>query len=183
MNFIINNETPSDYLQVKKVIKSAFNIEAENSEFNEWILVEKIRNSEYYINELSLVALIEGKVVGHILFTPMKINDENNSYDSLALGPVSVHKDFQNKGAGKQLIKSGIEKAKELGYKSIIVMGDPQYYTKFGFDLASKFQIGTTSDYNDEYLFALELLKGELCRVRGIIKYCPSFYDEHGELM
>lgn len=183
MDYIIRRELLSDYDQVREVIKSAFYREGKESDLNEWTLVENIRNSKFYIEDLSLVAEFEGNVVGHILFTPMEVNDEDNSYDSLALAPVSVHKDFQNRGIGKQLVKAGIEKAKELGYKSIIVMGHPEYYIKFGFALASKYKIGTTSDYNDKYLFALELVEGELSKIRGIVKYCPPFYGDNGELI
>ncbi len=183
MNCLIRTETSLDYERVREVIKSAFYREGKDSEFNEWSLVDRIRDSKYYINDISLVAEFEGNIVGHILFTQMKVNNENNSYNSLALAPVSVHKDYQKKGIGKLLVRSGIEKAKELGYRSIIVMGHPEYYTKFGFTLASKYHIGTTSDFNDKCLFGLDLVDGELSRISGVIQYCPPFYNEEGELI
>ncbi|NMB01639.1 MAG: hypothetical protein GX971_09025 [Firmicutes bacterium] len=62
-------------------------------------------------------------------------------------------------------------------------MGDPNFYTKFGFEKASNWRIGLDENYSSDYLFALELRKGELERVNGIVKYCDLFYDENGELI
>ncbi|MCT4562789.1 MAG: N-acetyltransferase [Maledivibacter sp.] len=183
MKCIIRKEILEDYPKVREVVKSAFFREKKDLKFNEWILIEKIRESEYYINDLSLVAEIDGMVLGHIMFTPMKINGRNTSFVSLALAPVAVHKDFQKQGIGKKLVKSGIESAKNLGFESIIVMGHPEYYPKFGFDKASKWKIGTTNDFNDKCLFVLELVAGGLADVSGIIEYCPAFYNEKGELI
>ena len=180
----IRKETKEDYDQIREVIKSAFKaIEENDNEFNEWTLAERIRKSEYYINDLSLVAVVDGAVVGHIMFTPMKIKGSIESHESLDLAPVSVHVDFQNKGIGKLLVRSGIEMAKELGYKSLIVMGHPKYYQSFGFKLASNWKIGLDTDYNSKYLFALELVEGGLDGINGIVEYCPPFYNEKGELI
>ncbi|SKC42733.1 GNAT family N-acetyltransferase [Maledivibacter halophilus] len=183
MNYLIRKEKSQDYPKVREVIKSAFSREGKDLVFNEWVLVEKIRESEYYINDLSLVAEAEGEILGHIMFTPMKIEGDSIPFDSLALAPVAVHKDFQKRGIGKHLVRAGIENAKNLGFKSIIVMGDPEYYTKFGFEKASKWKIGTTNDFNDNCLFALELVEKGLVGVSGIIEYCPPFYNEKGELI
>jgi predicted N-acetyltransferase YhbS len=181
---LIRKETKEDYDQIREVIKSAFKaIEENDDEFNEWTLAERIRKSEYYINDLSLVAEIDGIVVGHIMFTPLKIKGSTETHKSLDLAPVSVRTDYQNQGIGKLLVRSGIEKAKELGYKSLIVMGHPKYYQSFGFKLASDWKIGLDNEYNSKYLFALELVDGGLDGVSGIVEYCPPFYNENGELI
>ncbi|MDF2533157.1 MAG: family N-acetyltransferase [Clostridia bacterium] len=181
---LIRKETKEDYDQIREVIKSAFKaIEENDDEFNEWTLAERIRKSEYYINDLSLVAEIDGIVVGHIMFTPLKIKGSAETHESLDLAPVSVRTDYQNQGIGKLLVRSGIEKAKELGYKSLIVMGHPKYYQSFGFKLASDWKIGLDNEYNSKYLFALELVDGGLDGVSGIVEYCPPFYNENGELI
>jgi predicted N-acetyltransferase YhbS len=181
---LIRKETKEDYDQIREVIKSAFKaIEENDDEFNEWTLAERIRNSEYYINDLSLVAVVDGNVVGHIMFTPLKIKGSTECHESLDLAPVSVRADYQNQGIGKLLVRSGIEKAKELGYKSLVVMGNPKYYQSFGFELASDWKIGLDAEYNSKYLFALELVDGGLDGVSGIVEYCPPFYNEKGELI
>ena len=183
MNIIVRKEQIKDYSGVREVIKSAFNREDKDDDFNEWVLVEKIRETDYYINELSLVAEINGEIVGHIMFTPLIIKNGNQTFDSLALAPVSVKKEYQKQGIGKKLVISGIEKARELGYQSIVVLGQPEYYSKFGFEPASSWKIGLTSDFNDDCLFVLELVKGSLKGVTGIIEYCQPFYNENGELI
>jgi predicted N-acetyltransferase YhbS len=187
LEILIRKETKEDYDQIREVIKSAFKAikanEESDNEFNEWSLAEKIRNSEYYINDLSLVAVKDGAVVGHIMFTPVKIKGGEQDYASLDLAPVSVHTDFQNQGVGKLLVQSGIDRAKSLGYKSLIVMGHPKYYQAFGFQLASNWKIGLDADFNSKYLFALELVEGGLDGVSGIVEYCPPFYNENGELI
>ncbi|HYE10163.1 MAG TPA: N-acetyltransferase [Patescibacteria group bacterium] len=184
MEILIRKETQNDYDEIREIIKSAFKaIEKDDNDFNEWTLAERIRESDYYINDLSLVAEIDGKVVGHIMFTPLKIKGSNKIYESLDLAPVSVHADFQNQGIGKQLVRSGIEIAKKLGYKSLIVMGHPKYYQSFGFELASKWKIGLDNNFDSKYLFALELVEGGLDGVSGIVEYCPPFYNEKGELI
>ncbi len=102
----IRKEIPADYPLVREVMKSAFPFRVElNHTFNEWVVVENTRDSEYYINDLSLVAVLDGVVVGHILFTPMTVQGEGGCYQSLALAPVSVHSVHQNKGIGKRLIQ------------------------------------------------------------------------------
>lgn len=184
METFIRRETKEDYDKIREVIISAFKAIVErDNEFNEWTLVEKIRASSFYINELSLVAEVEGKIVGHIMFTPVKIKGSDRVYESLDLAPVSVHEDFQNRGIGKLLVSTGIEAAKKLGYKSIIVMGHPKYYQSFGFKLASDWKIGNDNNYDSKYLFALELVDGGLDGVNGIVEYCPAFYNENGELL
>jgi predicted N-acetyltransferase YhbS len=184
LEILVRKETKEDYNSIREVIKSAFKaIEKTDNEFNEWTLAERIRESEYYINDLSLVAEVDGTVVGHIMFTPLKIKGSTACYESLDLAPVSVHEDFQNQGIGKLLVRSGIEIAKRLGYKSLIVMGHPKYYQSFGFELASNWKIGLDTNFNSKYLFALELVEGGLDGVSGVVEYCPPFYNENGELI
>lgn len=181
---IIRKETSKDYEKVREIIQSAFPFRLElGHEFNEWVVVEAVRNSISYIEGLSLVAEIDGKLVGHVMFTPMKIKDAMTIHDSLALAPVSVHQDYQNRGIGKQLVSEGIKAAKVLGYKSIIVLGSYEYYSRFGFQPASKWNIGLDGDFNCGHLFAMELVDNGLEGVRGNVEYCPEFYNEKGELI
>jgi len=73
--------------------------------------------------------------------------------------------------------------AKKLGYQSVIVLGDYKYYSRFGFQPASKWHIGLDGDFNCKYLSALELVENGLKGVSGNIRYCPEFYNEKGELI
>jgi putative acetyltransferase len=86
-----------------------------------------------YISVLSLVAEIDNKIVGHILFFPIKIISQENEYETLSLAPMSVLPTYQKMGIGSKLIEYGIKAAKKAGYGSIIVVGHPDYYPRFGF--------------------------------------------------
>lgn len=98
----IRKETPNDYPAVYLVIKSAFE-SAEHADGNEQDLVVSLRKGKAYIPELSIVAEIEGKIVGHIMFTKAIIEDKT----VLALAPLSVLPEYQRKGIGKALILEG----------------------------------------------------------------------------
>lgn len=133
MEVNVRQEIESDYLDVYELNKLAF------GEDNEAKLVERLRNCDSFIPELSLVATIDNKIVGHILFTGIKIKDENDQkFDSLALAPMAVRPELQKQGIGGQLIQKGLKKARELGHKSVIVLGHEHYYPKFGFVPAEK---------------------------------------------
>ena len=103
----IRQEQPSDYKIIHKVVKKAFE-STEHSDGNEQELVIMLRKSEAYIPELSLVAEIDSSIVGHIMFTRAKVGDKS----VLALAPLSVLPEYQNKGIGKVLISAGHHTAK-----------------------------------------------------------------------
>ena len=124
----IRQEEIKDYKIVYSVIKKAFSC-AQHTDGNEHNLVDALRSSKAFIPELSLVAEINGKIVGHIMFT--KANIDNNVV--LALAPLSVLPEYQKKGVGTALIKEGHKIAKKLGYGYSIVLGSEKYYPKTGY--------------------------------------------------
>ncbi len=111
------------------------------SDHKEQFLVERLRKSNTFVMELSLVAEFENKIVGHTLLTRLKIKNRLDEFDSLALAPVSVLPEFQGKGIGRKLILESRKTAKELGHKSIILLGHEKYYPKFGYKQADTFNI------------------------------------------
>ena len=117
MKIKIEAETEGDYEQITTLHTLAFNRDAEAR------LVEKLRRTPIYIRELSLVARYRNTVIGHILFYPIKINSCRKKCVSLALAPISVIPRFQNRKVGTRLIREGLEKARNLGFKSVIVVG------------------------------------------------------------
>lgn len=174
MEIVIREETSDNYNAVEEMIQKAFSNE-EYSDKNEHILVSQIRKSEAFIPQLSLVAFNQNKLVGHILLSKIKIIDGDHAVDSLALAPVSVAPDQQKKGIGSQLIHAALEKAKELGFHSVIVLGHPNYYPKFGFKRASSWNIQAPFEVPDEVFMALELTENALENVQGVVQYSKAF--------
>lgn len=166
----IRQEYTGDFDEVFEVNKLAFGQE------NEAILVELLRKSSAFVPELSLVATLDDKIVGHILFTKIKIvSDNGDETDSLALAPMAVRPGFQHQGIGGQLISRGLERAGELQYKSVIVLGHEHYYPKFGFLPADKWNITCPYDVPANVFMALELVTDGLKDAGGLVKYPEEF--------
>ena len=116
---------------------------------------------------ISLIAVDDDLVVGHILFSKL-----NAPFRALALAPVSVLPDRQNAGIGSRLIRAGLERAVRDGWQGVFVLGEPEYYGRFGFDAeAAK---GFASPYAGPYFMALALT-GELSATMGTIEHAPAF--------
>ena len=176
MNIIIRQETEKDYKLSETVVEKAFK-NAEHIDHKEHLLVAKLRKSDAFIPELSLVAELDGEIVGHIMLTKLLIENEGSKYDSLALAPVSVVPEHQNKGIGSELISESLKIAKELGFKSVIVLGHDKYYPRFGFKPASTWGIKAPFDVPDEAFMALELEDGSLEDISGTVVYSKEFSE------
>ncbi|RHW43101.1 N-acetyltransferase [Neobacillus notoginsengisoli] len=168
----IRQEVAEDIQAVEEVIKRAF-ANVEMSDQTEHELVARLRNSEAFVPELSLVAVKgeAGEVIGHILFSKATIGQS----ETLALAPVSVLPEYQNQGIGGQLINEGLKWAKKIGYGSVIVLGHPEYYPKFGFKKASLWGVKAPWDVPDEAFMALELTPAALEGVFGVVRYSDAF--------
>ena len=165
----IQIETKEDFEVVYEVVQTAFK-NAEHSDGNEADLVVALRNSLAFVPELSLVAKIQDKVVGHLLLTEISIGENVG----LALAPLAVLPDFQKQGVGSALIKKAHEVAEKLGYPAIVVLGDPNYYSKFGYEEASQWQIQAPFDIPSEY-FRVCFLKQQGEKPVGLVTYAPEF--------
>ena len=172
----IREEEIKDYEEVEKVIEESFKT-AEFTDNDEHNLVTRLRKSAEFIKELSLIAEDNNKIVGHILLTKAFIKDNNREYETLALAPLAILPDYQKIGIGKSLINKSIERARELGYKSIVVLGHEHYYPKFGFKKASNYGIKAPFDVPDEAYMILELTPNALNGVNGIVEYSKAFFE------
>lgn len=171
----IRKENSFDHNWVIELTEKAFET-LEISNHNEGKLVDKLRKAPTFIEELSLVAELNGQVVGHILFTPIVIDNGVQQFQSLILAPVSVLPEFQKMGIGGQLIRTGHQKAKELGFQSAILLGHPEYYPRFGYRPASKWGIKTHIPLpSDDVFMAVELTEGSLANVSGMVVFPPEF--------
>ena len=168
---LIRKEANDDFKAIKDVNDLAF---GQNQEGD---LIDKLREKAEFSGELSLVALLGDKIIGHILFFQVSIISEKVISASLSLGPMAVLPDYQNKGIGGELIRAGLNKAKELGFKSVVVLGHPEYYPRFGFRKASEWNIKDPFGAPEEAMMAIELEKGSLDFGGGIIDYPEEYYE------
>ena len=165
----IRKENTNDYEAVYSLIKTAF-ASAEHADGNEQDLVTALRAGDAYIPDLSLIAEIDGKIVGHILFTKAKIEN----IDVLALAPLSVLPEYQRQGIGLALINAGHRIARKLNYPYSIVLGSENYYPKAGYLPADTFGITPPFDVPRENFMAYPLTDVPV-RIRGTIQYAKEF--------
>ncbi|WP_368652874.1 GNAT family N-acetyltransferase [Ornithinibacillus sp. 4-3] len=174
MKINLRQEQETDYPVTEQVIKQAFAHE-KMSDQTEHDLVARLRKTDAFIPELSIVAEVDDKLVGQILLSRVTIGER--AVESLALAPISVVPAFQKQGIGARLMKTAIEKASELGYTSVIVLGHPSYYSKFGFIPASNWNIKAPYPVPDEAFMALELHEKALKGVKGVVNYSQAFME------
>jgi len=164
---IIREERPEDIAGIYLVNERAFN---QPDEAN---LVDLLRAHGKV--SLSLVAVDDDRVLGHILFSPVTIERSAKTVSAIGLAPMAVLPEFQNQGIGSMLVRSGIEECRKAGHDCVIVLGHPEYYPRFGFVPASRYGIESEFDVRDEVFMALELYEGALAGCEGTVKYQPEF--------
>ena len=126
---------------------------------------------------LSLVAEVEGRIIGHIAFSPVRISSESSETEVMGLAPMSVRPEFQRSGVGSQLVRRGLEMLRENGYEIVVVLGHPAYYPRFGFEQADSRGIAWEFDAPAEAFMVMELRDGALEGVHGKVRYRPEFNE------
>ncbi|HVG33609.1 MAG TPA: N-acetyltransferase [Pyrinomonadaceae bacterium] len=166
---ITRAETEADHQAVRQVNERAFGRAGEAD------LVDALRRKAQ--PQISLVAEVDGRVVGHIFFSPVLIESEASKFTALGLAPMAVLPEFQNQSIGSELVRRGLEACRSIGHDVVVVLGHPSYYPRFGFVTAK--QKGLTCEYNvpDEAFMVAELKEGALAGRRGVVKYRPEFND------
>ncbi|MDX2096617.1 MAG: N-acetyltransferase [Leptolyngbyaceae cyanobacterium bins.59] len=167
MKFQIRPEQAEDQPTIATLHQQAFGRE------NEAQLVERIRHSDRYVPELSLVAEKEGAIVGHGLFSYVDLVGPSRSW-VLALAPIAVHPDYQRQGIGSALIEAGIELAETSGEPLINVLGHPEFYARLGFEPALQYRIACSLSVPDEAFLVRPLLRYSE-DYKGIVVYPPAF--------
>ena len=141
-------------------------------------LVEEIRSKKYYIPDLELVTVNEeDEVIGYAMFSRFHIEGKYED-ELLLLSPVAVKTELQRQHISKELLEYGFEKAGELGFKAILVEGDPRNYNPRGFQPSYKFGIKAGSNIklpHPDCLMVRELEQGALDKMSGLVDY--SFYE------
>ena len=167
-------ESPADFRAVEELTRNAFwNHHAPGCD--EHYLAHILRESSDFVPELDYVAVHDGKVVGNIMYTRAKIVlDRGGEREVLCFGPLAVDPAFQGRGVGGALIERTKTLARELGYKAILIFGDPEYYSRFGFVPAERYGVGTSWGVYIISLQALELQPGAL-------EDCAGYFQESGD--
>ena len=162
----IHKEGPCDQAAIHHLNEVAFEDGAEAA------VVDKLRAS--CGNYVSFVAVDQGTVVGHILFTPVTIDNSNSI--GMGLAPMAVLPSHQRKGIGSQLVLHGIGHLHQTGCPFIIVLGHPEYYPRFGFEMASHYKLlSQWEGVPDEAFMSLVFDKAALPKAGGIARYRGEF--------
>ena len=154
---IIRNEEEKDYRIVEEMIKKAFwNIAVPGC--NEHYFAHQVRESEDYIPELDFVIEEDGKIIGHILYVKAKfIATDGTEKQILSFGPFTIHPDYQRKGYGRKLLNHSFEVAKEMGYDTVAIFGNPENYACYGFRNCKRYNVCL-----EENVYPVALLVKEL---------------------
>jgi putative acetyltransferase len=158
---------------VYSLIKLAFKT-AKVSNGTEQDYTQKMRNSDKYIKELELIAIKDEEIIGHIMFTKTTIKGEYKDYETLLIAPLCVPPEHRNKGVGSSLIKQGFAVAIKMGYESVILVGHPSYYSRFGFKQSEYFGIKNTNGIPREFVLACELIPSALKEVCGKVTFATE---------
>ena len=169
MDVVIRRERPEEFPQIYDLVKLAFET-AKVSNGQEQDFVDGLRAGGSYLPELALVAAADERLIGHIMLTRACISEGDRKTETLLLAPVSVALEHRSKGIGSLLINRSMELARDLEHRSVVLVGDPAYYNRFGFRRSSDFGISHPG-IPEQYVLAYELIPGALAGVSGTIEY------------
>lgn len=160
---LIRSENTTDREAIRRIHIAAFPTPGEAN------LVETLREAEK--SALSLVAETAGIVVGHILFSPVTLAGTPRG---LGLAPVAVLPEYHRQGIGSRLITEGLAICKRQGVPFVVVLGEPEYYSRFGFRTASAWKLG--NEYGvDEPFMVVELQEDGIPGRGGMVRYAEEF--------
>lgn len=163
MNVEIRLETDADRAAVRAIVTAAFGQSGEAD------LVDQLRAGSEPC--LMLVAELDGEVAGHVCFSPVRVGGR----EFAGLAPVAVAPDVQRRGIGSALIRAGLERCLERGWAAVFLVGDPAYYSRFGFALATPRGFSYGEPYFDRHLQVVELREGALRGLAGRVLFNPAF--------
>ena len=167
-DLLLRLERPEDVERIRVVESAAFGRATEAD------LVDLCRQRGRF--GLSLVAIRNGELVGHILFTPVTLDPPHPGWNGFGLGPMAVLPGLQRTGIGSRLIEQGLELCRSNGIDFVVLLGDPRYYSRFGFIPAGEFGLGNEYGAGEEFM-ARELKPGVLRGAMAVVKYVPEFRE------
>jgi len=165
MNIEIREEKPEDYFETEEMVRRSFyNVYVPGC--NEHLLVHIMRTHKDYLQELSKIALVDGKVAGLIMYYKSTIETNDKTYTVASFGPLCVDHKYKNMGIGSRLLNETIPLVKRAGFRGIMIFGEPYYYPKFGFKRSKEFGITDMEGNETDALMGLELVENGL-QIRG----------------
>jgi putative acetyltransferase len=165
----VRPERPSDVPLIYKVNEAAFGRPDEAK------LVDALRVANASLLSLVAIEPDSGDIIGHILFSPVTVQSDSDSFQAVGLGPMAVMPQHQLSGTGTALVRAGLIRLREDGHEAVVVLGHPTYYPRFGFERASTFGLRWEKSASDAAFMVLELTAGALRGRRGIVRYRPEF--------
>lgn len=180
----IRLEREEDYLEVENLVRNSFwNIYRPGA--FEHFIVHNLRKHPSFIKELAYVIKKDGKIIAHINYSEGEINfDDGKTEKALVLGPISVDKNYQNQGYGSKLIEFTLELISQMNIDYLFVIGDENYYHRFGFESASEYKIfleGTNTDEENPF-FMIKIFNNENNLKKGIFRNPDVFDVEQNEV-
>ncbi len=174
---MIRLEEPKDYYEVENLTRESFWNVYRPGCFEHYV-IHNLRKKDYVIKELDYVIELNGKIIANIVYALGNIKENNINKKVLIFGPVSVLPSYQHKGYGEKLINYTLDKAKELGYSCIFITGNQDYYKKYGFVSASKYNIYYEGlEPNEEYpFFMIKILNKDKFDIKEGIYTDPEVY-------
>jgi predicted N-acetyltransferase YhbS/predicted acetyltransferase len=166
LNIIIREETEKDYYGTELMTQRAF-WNKHHLGCDEHYLVHLLRTHVDYIPEISLIAEVEGRVAGAILYSKARVEDNEKIHEVLTFGPLCVDPDYWSMGIGGELLKVTMKMAGEMGYKAIVIYGEPDYYPLHGFVTCDNYGITTPDGKNFSAFMCIELVPGGLDGIHG----------------
>lgn len=154
----IRPERPEEFPAIYRLIEEAFRT-AKVSDGKEQDFTDRLRAGGGYIPSLALVAEEETRLVGHTMLTRTALRDGT---PVLLLAPLSVVSDRRGRGIGEALVREALRRARDLGEETVVLVGDPAYYGRFGFRQSTELGIRNTNGIPDRYVQVLELVPGPL---------------------
>jgi predicted N-acetyltransferase YhbS len=170
----LRREVPADYRAVERLTYEAFQT-AEVASGTEALLSRLLRGSDGFVPELDVVAEVAGEVVGNIMYTRSRIVGDDEAWETVTFGPLSVAPDHQRRGVGTALVRHTLALATHLGFRAVLIFGNPAYYARFGFRPAADFGITLANGDSFPAFMALPLSGGSLDGVTGTFHNDPAF--------
>ncbi|WKZ19768.1 MAG: N-acetyltransferase [Candidatus Jettenia sp. CY-1] len=163
---LIRNEEENDWAAVRTLNTAVFETPTEAN------LVDALRREAYPV--ISLIAEENQAIFGHIMFSPVLLSG-HSKLKIMGLAPMAVALEHQRMGIGSTLVCAGLKQCKRLGYGAVVVLGHPEYYPRFGFSPAARFDIGCEYEVPKDVFMVVELQPGFLHGASGKIKYHAAF--------